>query len=140
MQSVSFQNQGLHQSMCKQFIERGQKVTITVYIILLFVSRTSFPLKKNLCLIQTHTLSLYWKQKLQRAELSLLKELSAHSYIFTCLAKDGCCLNKLIGCGFNMYTGTLYLWCCVVFILRKHWPVRQSPSQKIIYHLRIQVN
>lgn len=53
MQSVSFQNQGLHQSMCKQFIERGQKVTITVYIILLFVSRTSFPL------IQTHTLSLY---------------------------------------------------------------------------------
>lgn len=61
MQSVSFQNQGLHQSMCKQFIERGQKVTITVYItgILLFVSRTSFPLKKNLCLIQTHTLSLY---------------------------------------------------------------------------------
>lgn len=58
MQSVSFQNQGLHQSMCKQFIERGQKVTITVYIILLFVShRTSFPLKKNLCLIQTHTLS-----------------------------------------------------------------------------------
>lgn len=47
MQSVSFQNQGLHQSMCKQFIERGQKVTITVYIILLFVSRTSFPLKKK---------------------------------------------------------------------------------------------
>lgn len=139
MQSVSFQNQGLHQSMCKQFIERGQKVTITVYIILLFVSRTSFPLK-NWKLLDSNSYSESLLKVETAAGWTVIKELSAHSYIFTCLAKDGCCLNKLIGCGFNMYTGTLYLWCCVVFLLRKHWPVRQSPSQKIIYHLRIQVN
>lgn len=50
MQSVSFQNQGLHQSMCKQFIERGQKVTITTclhYIVICFSHQFSIE-KKSL--------------------------------------------------------------------------------------------
>lgn len=60
MQSVSLPNQGLHQSMCKQFTVRGQKVTVTVYIILLFVSCTSPSLKKKpVCSIQTQRLSHY---------------------------------------------------------------------------------